>query len=108
MECAGATEYCSAFARCCQTCIDALPYHASLKFGHRSKNMHLQATSGIAFACVDSLRRGEECRPVCFKLTDELREMLQASAKPIKFVNRKDIDVALPQTPKRTLRRLRL
>ncbi len=96
MERTRATEERSAFAGCCQTCIDALAYHASLKFGDRGENMHLQATGRIAFACVDPLRRGDECRAVRFKLTNELREMLQATAKPIKFVNCQDINAALP------------
>ena len=76
MERARATEYRSAFARCCQAGIDALSDDASLKFGHRSENMHLQSTGRIAFACVYPLRRGDERRAVCFKLTNELREML--------------------------------
>src|SRR5437667_153627 len=54
MERARATKDGSAFARCCQTCIDTLAYYASLKFGHRSKNMHLQTTSWIAFASVSN------------------------------------------------------
>jgi hypothetical protein len=76
MERARATEYRPAFARCCQAGIDALAYDASLKFGHRSENMHLQATGRIALACVDPLRRGDECRVMYFKRTNELREML--------------------------------
>ncbi len=62
------------FARCCQARIDALAYHASLELGHCGENVHLQATGWIAFACVDPLRRGDECRAVRFKLTNELRE----------------------------------
>src|SRR6266480_6329735 len=96
MERARPTEYRSAFAGCCQTCIDTFTYHASLKFGHRSKNVHLQATGRIALACVDPLRRGNECRAMRFQLTNELREMLQAAAKPIEFVNCQDINTALP------------
>ena len=76
MERARATEFRSALARCCQAGIDALSDDASLKFGDRSENMHLQSTGRIAFACVDSLRRGDESRAVCFKFTNELREML--------------------------------
>jgi hypothetical protein len=94
MERARATEYRSALARCCQAGIDTLSYHASLEFGHRSENVHLQATRRIAFACVDPLRRSDECRAVCFKLTNELREMLQAAAKSIEFVNCEDIYAA--------------
>jgi len=96
MERARTTEYRSAFARCCQARIDALAYHASLKLSHRSENMHLQATGRITFARVDPLRRGDEGRAVRFKLTNELREMLQAAAKPIEFVNCQDINAALP------------
>jgi hypothetical protein len=76
MERARATQYRSALARCCQAGIDALSDDASLKFGYRSENMHLQSTSRVAFACVDPLRCGDEGRAVCFKLTNELREML--------------------------------
>jgi hypothetical protein len=73
---ARATEFRSALARCCQAGIDAFSDDASLKFGDRSENMHLQSTGRIAFACVYPLRRGDECRVMCFKLTNELREML--------------------------------
>src|SRR5260370_32193528 len=96
MERARATEYRSAFARYCQTCVDTLAYHASLKFGHCSQNMHLQATGRIAFACVDPLRCCDQRCPMCFEFTNELREMLQASPKAIEFVNCQDIDAALP------------
>ena len=96
MERARATEYRSAFARCCQPGIDALAYHASLEFGHGSQNMHLQATGGIAFACVDPLRCGDECRAGCFKLANELREMLQTAAEPVQLVNCQNINAALP------------
>src|SRR5260370_12031969 len=61
IECTRPTEYRSAFTRCCQAGIDALAYHASLELGYCSENMHLQATCRIAFACVDPLRRGDEC-----------------------------------------------
>src|SRR2546430_3263575 len=33
---------------------------------------------------------------MCFEFANELREMLQAAPKPIKFVNRQDIDPPLP------------
>src|SRR5260370_12847713 len=69
MECARATEYRSAFTRCCQAGIDALPYYASLKLSHSSKNVHLEATGRIAFACVDPLRRRDEVRAFPLKLT---------------------------------------
>jgi hypothetical protein len=88
MERTRATEYRSAFARRCQACVDTLAYHAALKLCDRSENMHLQPTGWVAFACVDPLRRGDECRAVCFKLANELREMLQTAAEPIQFVNR--------------------
>src|SRR5260370_12444116 len=96
MECTRPTEYRSAFTRCCQAGIDALAYHASLELGNCSQNMHLQATGRIALARVYPLRRGDEGGAVCFKLTNELREMLQAAAKPIEFVNCQNIDAAFP------------
>jgi hypothetical protein len=88
MERARATEYRSAFARCRQTGIDTLAYDASLELGHCSKNVHLQATGRIAFARVNPLRCGDECRSVRFKLTDKMREVLQAAAEPVQLVNR--------------------
>ncbi len=73
--------------------VDSLADHFSLKLRNRAENVQLQARRRVRRGRVDTLGRDYQRDVVRRKLTYDLGQICEASAKPIQLETHNDIDL---------------